>query len=212
VYVHQVDEQVLTFQVSGKLWMRSLVMRDVETKSEWSHLLGRAMAGELKGKTLKPLITDMVTWDAWKRDSPDTTVLDMPNTSQHYTSEFYRDPSKFVFGFDLGGDAWAIEMNKLIERPVHSFRNGDRSLLATFDKQGVATRLFESDVDGQSLDFVQLDDQVMQDTQTKSRWKISTGAAIDGPLAGKRLKQRVGIMSFRRAWDKFFPDSTNVKF
>lgn len=192
--------------------MRSLVMRDVETRSQWSHLLGRAMAGELKGKTLEPLITDMVTWEAWKRDHPDTTVLDMSNTRQNYTRDFYRQPGNFVFGFVIDGDAWAIGMNDLTERPVHSFEIGDHRLLVTFDKQGTATRLFDTTLEGQSLDFQRIDDQTIQDQQTKSRWRLSTAEVIEGPLAGKRLRQRVGIMSFRKAWNNFYPESTNVEF
>ncbi|MCP4508275.1 MAG: DUF3179 domain-containing protein, partial [Fuerstiella sp.] len=35
MYVREVDDRRLTLQVSGKLWMRSLVMSDVETKTEW---------------------------------------------------------------------------------------------------------------------------------------------------------------------------------
>lgn len=194
------------------LWMRSLVMRDVETRSEWSHLLGRAMAGELKGKTLQPLITDMVTWESWRADYPETTVLDMSTTSQQYNSAFYHNPAIFVFGFEVDGKPWALQMDKLIERRVHSFQIGGVPLLATFDKRGFAVRLFDARLDDRSLDFVQVDDRRMQDKQTNSRWRISTGEAIDGPLVGKRLPQRVGIMSFRPAWVKFHPDSSAVKF
>ena len=39
-----------------------------------------------------------------------------------------------------------------------------------------------------------------------------TGEAIEGELKGKRLKPRVGIMSFRKAWQNFHPDSTEVDF
>ena len=75
--------------------MRSLVMSDVETRTEWSHLLGRGMAGKLKGKVLKPLITDMLTWAAWKEEFPATTVLNMSNKRDNYTRDFYADPSKW---------------------------------------------------------------------------------------------------------------------
>jgi hypothetical protein len=48
VYATNVDKQKLTFCVSGQLWNRSLVMMDLETKSLWSHLLGRGMQGKHK--------------------------------------------------------------------------------------------------------------------------------------------------------------------
>ena len=212
MYVREIDDQVLTFRVSGKLWMRSLIMSDIETGTEWSHLLGRGMSGKLKNKMLQPIVTDMVTWAAWRKDYPDTTVLDMPNTSRKYTRDFYRDPTRFVFGFEANAKPWALPMAQLVKKPVHSFRAGDLWLLAAFDKQGVATRLFDTTVDDQRLEFVQVDDETMQDTRTQSRWRISSGEAIDGPYSGTRLKQRVGIMSFRKAWHNFHPDSKDVAF
>ena len=41
------------------LWNRSLVMYDVETKSNWSHILGRAMDGEMKGTRLEMLPSEI---------------------------------------------------------------------------------------------------------------------------------------------------------
>ncbi len=192
--------------------MRSLVMSDLETNTEWSHLLGRAMAGKLKGKTLQPLVTDMMTWGAWKAEFPQTTVLNMPRTSQAFSQDFYRDPAKFVFGFQAGGSMWALPMQSMLNQPVHQFAIDGESMLATFDKASTATRLFSVKVDDRELDFKQIDDQQMQDTQTGSRWRISNGEAIGGELKGKRLTQRVGIMSFRKAWQNFHPDSKDVEF
>lgn len=212
MYVRKVDDQVLTLRVSGKLWMRSLVMSDVETDTEWAHLLGRAMKGRLKGKTLKPLITDMVTWKVWRQENPDTTVMKLSATSKNYTREFYRDPSRFVFGFEVGGDAYALPMAGLIENNVHVFDVDDTKLVATFDPKGAVTHLFETDVDGQTLEFESSGDGKMTDRQTKSVWKTSSGEALEGPLKGKLLRQRVGIMSFTAAWKNFHPDSQSVKF
>ena len=67
------------------LWNRSLIMQDLETKSLWSHLLGQAMSGQIKGAQLQQLPGDMVTWEAWRREHPDTTVLNMSRTHRAYT-------------------------------------------------------------------------------------------------------------------------------
>ncbi len=192
--------------------MRSLVMSDVETDTEWAHLLGRAMAGKLKGKTLEPLITDMVTWSVWRAQYPDTTVLNMSRTSRNYTREFYRDPAAFVFGFEVDGKAWALPMEKMNRHTVHPFKIGQLPLLATFEKEGAVTHLFETEVDNRQLDFSRVDEMTMRDQQTGSHWKITTGEAIAGPLKGKLLNQRVGIMSFRKAWRNFYPQSRDVEF
>ncbi len=192
--------------------MRSLVMSDVETKTEWSHLLGRGMAGKLKGRKLKPVITDMITWSVWKEQHPDTTVLDMSRTSRKYSSQFYRDPNRFVFGFEVNGQAYALPMTDMKANPVHQFSKGKQPFLATFDREGAVTHLFERHVDGRVLDFEQVNDLIMTDQQTASHWNRRDGNCVQGEQQGKMLTQRVGIMSFRNAWQNFHPDSQDVSF
>ena len=55
MYARSTPERIVTLAVSGKLWNHSLVMVDQETGSLWSHLLGRAMSGPMKGTNLKTL-------------------------------------------------------------------------------------------------------------------------------------------------------------
>lgn len=191
--------------------MRSLIMSDTETETEWSHLLGRGMAGKLKGKELEPLVSDMVTWSVWRKQHPETTVLDMSKTSNSFTREFYRDPARFVFGFEVQGKTFALSMDDLLKHPVHSFEVEGHPLLATLEKTGMVVRLFDARVKGKPIGFKQLAQETMQDYQTQSHWKL-TGEAISGPMAGTRLEQRVGIMSFRKAWQNFHPKSRDIEF
>ena len=149
---------------------------------------------------------------AWKREFPETTVLDMPRTARNYSKEFYRDPQKFVFGFKAGGATWELPMERMIENPVHQFKIKDESFVAIFDKDSTLTRLYDATLDGQALEFTRTDDQHMTDKQTLSRWKIVSGKAISGKLQGKELTARVGIMSFRKAWRNFHPKSNDVDF
>ena len=59
------------------LWNRSLVMIDEETGSLWSHLLGEAMQGPLQGTQLEAVPSEMVTWESWRREHPQTTVREV---------------------------------------------------------------------------------------------------------------------------------------
>ena len=90
VYASEVDGKKLTFQVSGQLWQRSLVMRDLETESLWSHILGECMQGELKGKKLELIPAEMTTWKQWLADHPQTTVLDMSPTAKRFDRECFK--------------------------------------------------------------------------------------------------------------------------
>ena len=82
MYDRQVKDQEVTLTVSGKLWNRSLVMQDTETKSLWSHILGEAMDGELKGVVLKSLPSDMVTAICRRSSGASTGALDSMTSSQ----------------------------------------------------------------------------------------------------------------------------------
>lgn len=187
-------------------------MSDVETKTEWSHLLGRAMAGKLQGARLESVVSDMSTWGVWRKENPDTTVLDMSRTTKNYTSEFYRDAEKFVFGFELGGKHWHAKISQLIKQPIHSIEMDERHFVLTFDETGMVARLFEARVNQVNLDFKKVDVDHMQDTQTSTLWGIASGEAVRGPLAGTRLEQRVGIMSYLAAWLNFHPSSRELEF
>ncbi|MCP4885719.1 MAG: DUF3179 domain-containing protein [Planctomycetaceae bacterium] len=83
MYVRELEQQTLTLRVSVKLWMRSLVTSDLETGTAWSHLLGRGMSGQLEGKVLKPLFSDMLTWSAWRERFPSSKVLELPRMALH---------------------------------------------------------------------------------------------------------------------------------
>ena len=99
MYVGQIEEQKLTFVVSGKLWNRSLVMQDLETKSLWSHILGECMEGELKGQRLEIVPSSMTDWKSWKEQAPETTAVLMSRTSKNYNRDFYKQkPSAFAIG------------------------------------------------------------------------------------------------------------------
>jgi hypothetical protein len=65
----------LTFAVSGMLWNRSLVMIDRETESLWSHLLGEAMQGPLKGSVLTQHVGILSFAHAWRQFHPDSRLL-----------------------------------------------------------------------------------------------------------------------------------------
>lgn len=192
--------------------MRSLVMSDVETKSEWSHLLGRAMAGPLQGELLTPLVSDMLTWAAWRDQYPETTVLDMSPTARRYTAEIYQNADQYVYGFQLDGQSYMISIQRLMVKPLHNLRVGNEKVLVVFDTAGFATRLFDPRVGDRELTFVVLDEETMRDEQTGSTWNRRSGRALQGELSGSELQQLVGILSFRKAWENFHPASLELGF
>lgn len=191
------------------LWQRSLVMLDQETKSLWSHLLGECMQGELIGTTLQTLPSEMLTWSAWKKQHPKTTVLNLSRTSRNYNRQFYQRREDFVVGFTGEYGMQHVLMSKLHDTPV---LNGDargRALLFLFDRESTGTRIFERTVGDDVLTFCRTADGTLQDDKTSSTWS-DDGVAIEGELQGQRLEPVVAIPSFRRSWLQFHPMSREL--
>ncbi len=206
VYARQVSDRRLTFAVSGMLWKQSLVLTDLETKSLWSHLLGRAMSGELKGFELQTLPATIATWKSWKARFPRTTVLNYRRSSEAYKPSFYEDPKRFVLGFRIDGQAFHLGMDTMQSQPVLNL-NKPRPHVVVFDKASTAATVFERVIDSSTLTFRTTANGEL--TANGSTWHPLTGRTISGE--GRDLKPIVGIMSFREAWYDFHSDSRPVQ-
>ena len=188
------------------------MMIDEETKSLWSHLLGQAMQGPLKGTRLDAIPAEMVTWEAWRREHPQTTVLNLPRTARNYVRQFYRRPADFVFGWIDKRQPYSAGFDVLTRSPVLNLKPEKTAIVVTFDKNSTGAHLFSSVVGELVLQFeATMEKGRMKDSQTGTVWNSNTGVALDGPLKGKRLKQQVGIVSYDRTWKIFHPDSRSVR-
>ena len=66
----------MDFGHEGLLFRMSFVMYDKQTNSLWVHTTGQAVRGELKGKQLEFLPSEVMRWKDWKAAHPDTLVWD----------------------------------------------------------------------------------------------------------------------------------------
>ena len=189
------------------LWRRSLVMRDVETESLWSHLLGEAMAGRLKGKTLDILPSSMTDWKTWKSRHPDTTVVTMSRTARGFTNEIYRSPEAYVLGYVDGGKARAWPFSELKRARIVNDEWNGRPLLVVYDPPSGTALLYDRRVGSRTYQFRWHDGKLL-DAETASSWDWATGKATTGTLKAKSLRPLAGVVSFRRAWKEFHPDSS----
>ncbi len=74
-FEREVDGQVLTFGVSGLLRNSDLVMWDRQTESLWQQLTGEGIVGELAGTQLEFVPVTLVSWETFREQFPDGTVL-----------------------------------------------------------------------------------------------------------------------------------------
>lgn len=188
------------------LWNRSLVMYDPQTRTLWSHILGEAMAGPLKGAKLEQIPSVLTDWGTWKRQHPKTTVALLSRTANDFDRGFYRKLDRFVVALVHDDKAYAWRFDTLATRPVISTRLGKTPAVVVFSRQGMTARVFDRRVDGRTLTFQQKDNSLV-DLETGTRWDPITGKAISGRLRGKHLVPLPAILSFRHAWRTFHPDT-----
>lgn len=74
-FEREVDGQVLRFGVSGFLRNSDLVMWDRQTESLWQQITGEGIVGKLAGTQLEFVPVTIVSWETFREQFPDATVL-----------------------------------------------------------------------------------------------------------------------------------------
>jgi len=210
VYARTVNDQILTFCVSGNLWNRSLVMMDIETESFWSHILGLGKRGPMEGAQLEIIPAELTTWGRWAETHPETSVLNLSRTHEDFTHDFYENPEDFVYGWRLGAKTYASTFGAMRQNPSQNLDLDGDVLLLAFDTEGDSPILYSRTLDGVTHTF-ELEGGSLRDAQTKSVWTLATGVCIDGQLKGASLEHVVGIVSFTKSWFDFHPDTELVQ-
>ncbi len=190
------------------LWRESLVMRDVETGSLWSHLLGECMRGRLKDKTLESVPSQMTDWKTWKATHPNTTVVVLRRTADVFTRDVYQeDPAAFLLGYVVSRKARAWKFTDLRTRRAVNDSLGDHLLLIVFEPESGTALIYDRRVGDRALEFTWRDGRLVDD-QTGTTWDWSTGRATSGQLEAKELVPLPGVVSFVEAWKRFHAEST----
>jgi len=102
VHGRRIDDRVLTFGHAGWLWHNAYLLYDRETDSVWHHATGVALAGPLRARRL-PLVatTAVMTFDAWRREHPDTLVLAKPEDPRTDVDVYAPRNEHMTFGLAL---------------------------------------------------------------------------------------------------------------
>ncbi len=75
VFDRRLDGRVLDFGTTGKLRFSDLVMYDRQTESWWQQVTGEAIIGEMTGKRLVFLPSQIISWETFKLTYPEGKVL-----------------------------------------------------------------------------------------------------------------------------------------
>lgn len=184
-------------------------MKDLETGTLWSHILGEAMRGELKGERLTILPAVITPWSEWKRRHPDTTILALRRTSREFVTEFQKNSEIFVLGIGGGaGDKLAFSFDVMSDEKILNDRLNGESIVATFDPDTTEAHCFARETGGRTLTFKPgKKPGRMTDRETGSVWDSERGICLAGSMKGSELDEIPAMISFRNAWFTFHPDS-----
>lgn len=223
MYSREIDGELYTFGVSGKLIRNTLVMYDRQTNSLWGQILGKAIEGPLTGAELEFVPAIHTTWAEWRAQHPDTVALvkgysgNYDSYSGYYSSssagvigETFRDErlytKEYVIGVAGDTEAVAYPFSVLNQEPVLNDHIGDQNVLVVFSTASGAGIVYDRTVAGEPHTFSG-DSISIVDAETGTRWDATTGMALEGPLVGQRLSRVKSTAVFWFGWKDWYPDT-----
>lgn len=115
VYDRRLNDRVLDFGTSGRLYQSALVMYDRQTESLWAHFTAQGLVGVLAGQRLDTYPASIVSWASWRDANPDGLVL---SRDTGFDRDYGRNPypgyddvgrQPFLFQGEVDGRLAAME-------------------------------------------------------------------------------------------------------
>ena len=205
-------------------------MRDEETGSWWQQVTGEAIIGPLKGKRLKSVMHDELTFVTWKQEQPAGRVLkpdpDIVAKGGYVPADWEERVGRMpvatlltdrtlparelIAGVKTDAAARAYPMSLLKQQNPIVDQVGKTPVLVVLAEDGKSVRVFETLVDGQKTDFFMKPSTSplrLVDIATQSEWDF-TGTAVSGPAAGKQLKKVYVLLDYWFDWKTYNPHTT----
>ena len=221
---------MLHFRLAG-INNQNFIMRDDETGTWWQQVSGKAIQGPLKGKQLKGVFHDEISFSIWKREQPQGRVLKPDErilASNQYAKSNWETsvgamrvvegtdvdqrlpPRTLVIGVSVGGKAVAYPLTALQKQSPIIDTVGSVPIVIVLGDDKRSVRAFERTVDGRRLEFFQkTENNELQliDAETGSTWNFE-GKAITGPLTGRQLQKVFVLEDYWFDWRIYHPDTT----
>jgi hypothetical protein len=197
------------------------VFEDFTTKSWWQQATGTAIAGPLKGYTLKEFPSTQLTWEAWLRLYPESLVM-KPDTvfmDNYFKLEDYdrgtmqsslvrRDivswePNSWIVGVRNNFSSKAYDWNELVQKKIIQDSVDRLPILLTIEKDTTSFHVYDRRVNDSVLNFqIAGNNDLLVDDKTNSSWNMD-GVCIAGSLKGKKLLPVQSYNEFWHSWQTF---------
>jgi hypothetical protein len=205
------------------------MFEDATTKSWWRQESGFAIAGKLKGTSLKEIPSQQMALGDWLALHPNSYVLQPDsNFKQEYaglkgydedtlqSSLEKRDSASWkmkswVVGVNINNHFKAYDWNELAQKKIIEDSFVNMPLLLTLSRNERSFYAFNRNTYNGILHF-SYDSamQVLHDDKTNSTWSIN-GTCIDGAMKGDRLQTVQAYQEFWHSWEAFHPNTEIYK-
>jgi hypothetical protein len=229
VWETTVDERELHFELFG-INNQNFIMRDQETGSWWQQVSGEAIQGPLKGKRLKLIGYEEVTFDLWKKEqsggrvlAPDpeiakkddyagsdweAKIAELPVVGKANPNDILQ-PRDLIVGIEWKGKEKAYPFAALTKSRAIIDSIEATPILVLLGKDDLTVRAFEASLNGTTLSlFVKNEPagETFLDVNTGSEFDF-TGKAVSGPLTGKTLQRIPVLKDYWFDWKNYHPQT-----
>jgi hypothetical protein len=230
VWTREIAGLRLTFHLAG-INNQNFLMRDEETGSYWQQISGLAIAGPLRGRQLTLVLSDELSFAAWKSEEPRGTVLnDVPEYVAGYARRDWdvrvkRAPTVIDFpehglkardlmlGIQAFGASRAFLYDQVIREKLVQDRVGAEPVLLVVGPDGESVRAFRDRVPGVdgAPDFYRMGGSqpgaALMDATTGSQWNFQ-GCAISGSAKGACLERIAMLKDYWFDWRNYNPKTS----
>lgn len=215
-----------TFGTSGLLYRSNKLMVDRSTLTLWSNFTGEPVVGRLARSpvALEMLPMTLTTWGEWRREHPQTTVVQLDTAYgsrwgyryQPGLSDRAREGVAFpvwqksaalereeeIYGLRWGESAKAYPLRDLYRRRLVHDRLGDMGVLLVADATSGAVRAFHAG--GRRFRRVPRSDQLLDENGV--RWRVTEHGLQPPAESGLNPLARIpGHHAFWFGWYAFLP-------
>jgi hypothetical protein len=197
------------------------VFEDATTKTWWQQANGEAIAGPLKGASLKEIPSRQLTLESWMRQYPKSMVMapDPLYEERYFRLEDYdrgtmhsplvkRDyqswqPKSWVIGVKNQFASMAYDWNELVKKRLIQDSLQSLPILVTMEADTTSFHVYDRRINGAILQFnPSINDDRFTDCNTNSTWNMD-GLCTDGPLKGSQLNRVQAYNEFWHSWENF---------
>jgi hypothetical protein len=201
------------------------MFEDATTESWWRQVSGEAIAGPLKGSSLREIHAEQMTLRSWLDLHPDSQIL-QPDSTFKDRYEALKDydagggksalvkrdtlswkEKSWIIGVQIGMQARAYDWNDIIAKRLVNDTLASVPILIRVGPDSASFHVLKRD----SLEFRLVPGHIlMRDLQTGSTWNWS-GKSIEGPLKGFQLPVVQSYQEFWHSWKTFRPQTSKYQ-